>query len=140
MHNMDYRLKGHSVECCNSFGMVHAAQIYKRHELWQEPVRHGSEILAGTRSGILAGTPASRTSGIWADIRSWILAGIRAPLAPGNLAAICAGISAGIRAPRTPRIVSGIRPGTLAGIRAPRFSRVLGLSPGEAMALKHQHG
>ena len=30
MHNMDYRLKGHSVECCNSFEMVHAAQIYKR--------------------------------------------------------------------------------------------------------------
>ena len=29
MHNMDYRLKGHSVECCNSFGMLHAAQIQK---------------------------------------------------------------------------------------------------------------
>ena len=27
MHNMDYRLKGHSVECCNSFGMLHAGQI-----------------------------------------------------------------------------------------------------------------
>jgi len=71
---MNYRLKGHSVEFIFLFEMVaRRTDIQRapsdntkavRHELWQEPVRHGSRIFAGTRPGILAGTPASRTPGI----------------------------------------------------------------------------